>query len=119
MQDYRYDRVNSLAAHEAARQELAAKMAAYESQFGPVQTLPIRTDDKRVPYRISCPERRQAAMTKGRDKLNATRTAERQRNAERIEAMLKLGVSVKIICERTGLAMRTVRRIIAEDGLKP
>jgi hypothetical protein len=104
---------------DALRAEIAAKVAAYEAEFGSVQTLPIRADDKRVPYRISCPEKKQAAMTKGRDKLNATRTAERQRNSERIGAMLKLGVSVKIICERTGLAMRTVRRIMAEDGLMP
>ena len=110
---------HAIAQGDALRAEIAAKVAAYEAEFGPVQTLPIRTDDKRVPYRISCPEKKQAAMTKGRDKLNAARTAERQRNGERIEAMLKLGVSVKIICERTGLALRTVRRIIAEDGLKP
>jgi len=41
MHDYRYDRVNSLAAHEAARAELAAKMAEFERRHGPVQTLPI------------------------------------------------------------------------------
>jgi hypothetical protein len=41
MHDYRYDRVNSLAAHERARTELAAKMADYERKHGPVTTLPI------------------------------------------------------------------------------
>ena len=34
MHDYRYDRVNSLAAHERARTELAAKMADYSAANG-------------------------------------------------------------------------------------
>lgn len=47
-----------------AQLDLAAKVAAWEAKNGPVQTLPIRTDDKRVPYRISCPEKKQAARAK-------------------------------------------------------
>ncbi|OOE15157.1 hypothetical protein BSR09_00710 [Stutzerimonas degradans] len=54
-----------------AQLDLSAKIAAYEAQFGPVKTLPIRTDDKRVPYRISCPEKKQA----NRAKAAATRKA--------------------------------------------
>lgn len=64
MQNYAYDRVNTLAAHEAARQEIARKMAAFEAANGPVKTLPIRTDDKRIPYRITCPEKKQADRAK-------------------------------------------------------
>lgn len=55
---------HAIAQGEALRAEIAAKVAAYEAEFGPVQTLPIRTDDKRVPYRISCPEKKQAARAK-------------------------------------------------------
>src|SRR3546814_9514454 len=53
MQEFKYDRVHTPAAHEAARQEIARKMAAFEAANGPVETLPIRTDDKRIPYRIT------------------------------------------------------------------
>lgn len=42
MNDYRYDRVNSLAAHDAARKNLAALMAEYEQRNGPVVTTPIQ-----------------------------------------------------------------------------
>ena len=42
MYDFKYDRVNSLAAHEAARQELAAQMAEFISQGGRVQYLANR-----------------------------------------------------------------------------
>jgi len=71
MQEFKYDRVHTPAAHEAARLEIAQKMAAFEAANGPVETLPIRTDDKRIPYRITCPEKKQAA----RAKAAATRKA--------------------------------------------
>lgn len=50
MHDYRYDRVNSLAAHERARTELAAKMAEFERKHGPVVTLPIQVRDDSAAY---------------------------------------------------------------------
>ena len=46
MQEFNYDRVHTPAAQEAARQEIAAKVAAWEAENGPVETLPIRTGDK-------------------------------------------------------------------------
>ncbi len=110
---------HAIAQGEALRAEIAAKVAAYEAEFGPVQTLPIRTDDKRVPYRISCPEKKEAAKAKARQKMIEPRSAERKRNGERIGAMLKIGVPVRIIAERIGIAERSVRRILAEDGIKP
>ncbi|MCQ4302253.1 hypothetical protein NAV11_20255 [Pseudomonas songnenensis] len=112
---------HAIAQGEALRAELdlSAKIAAYEAEFGPVQTLPIRTDDKRVPYRISCPEKKKADKDKARSKLVEQRSRERQRSSERISAMLKIGVSPRIIAERIGIAERSVRRIMAEDGITP
>ena len=55
---------HAIAQGEALRAQIAAKVAVWEATNGPVQTLPIRTDDKRVPYRISCPEKKQAARAK-------------------------------------------------------
>lgn len=50
MHDFRYDRINSLAAHEAARSELAAQMAEYERRHGPVVTLPIQVRNDSAVY---------------------------------------------------------------------
>jgi len=55
---------HAIAQGELLRAQIAAKVAVWEATNGPVQTLPIRTDDKRVPYRISCPEKKQAARAK-------------------------------------------------------
>lgn len=71
MQDYRYDRIQTVEAQTAARKQLAEQMAAFEALNGPVETLPIRSGNKTVPYRINCPERKQAAQAKA----GATRRA--------------------------------------------
>lgn len=55
---------HAIAQGELLRAQIAAKVAVWEATNGPVQTLPIRTDDKRVPYRISCPEKKQAVRAK-------------------------------------------------------
>lgn len=60
---------HAIAQGELLRAQIAAKVAVWEATNGPVQTLPIRTDDKRVPYRISCPEKKQADKDKARSKL--------------------------------------------------
>ena len=120
MQDYRYDRVNSLASHEAARQEIARKMAAFEAEHGPVETTPILTTDKRIPYRISCPEKRQqrlsdeAVKVRSRSKINEERKQIRAGNRERILALAQCKLSTKAIAERTGLSTTTVRTVIRE-----
>ncbi len=120
MQDYRYDRVNSLASHEAARQEIARKMAAFEAQHGPIETTPILTTDKRIPYRISCPERKQqrlsdeAVKVRSRAKVNDERQQVHARNIERIQALANCQLNTKEIAKRTGLSASTVSKIIRE-----
>ncbi|TLX52773.1 hypothetical protein DN824_21945 [Stutzerimonas nosocomialis] len=99
--------------NDSARAQLAAQMAAWEAEHGPVETLPIHTEDKKPAFRITCPEKK-AAQQKA---SQASAKAERSRNAERIGAMLRLGVKVPTIAERTGLAQRSVRRIIKEERL--
>lgn len=46
MNDYQFDRMNSLAAHDAKRRTLAAMMAEYEREHGPVEALPIYAHDR-------------------------------------------------------------------------
>jgi len=112
---------HAIAQGEALRAELdlAAKVAAWEAKNGPVETQPIRPEGKTGPFRISCPEKKEAAKAKARQKMIEPRSAERKRNGERIGAMLKIGVPVRIIAERIGIAERSVHRIMAEDGIKP
>ncbi|MBU0792294.1 MAG: hypothetical protein KKC55_17805 [Gammaproteobacteria bacterium] len=120
MQDYRYDRVNSLASHEAARQEIARKMAAFEAEHGPVETTPILTTDKRIPYRISCPEKKQQQLSvmqtkeRSRKKLNEERIKIAASNRERIKALSNCKLSIKAIAERTGLSVSLVQRAVRD-----
>ncbi|WP_312141277.1 hypothetical protein [Stutzerimonas nitrititolerans] len=119
MQNYAYDRVNTLAAHEAARQEIARKMEEFEAEHGPVETLPIRVGDKVIPYRISCPEKKQAlsenqAKTRSRSRNNTRNAQIRATNRERVLALAKCTLGAKSIAERTGISVTTVRSILKE-----
>ena len=50
MHDNKYDRINTIASKEAARDEIAAAMAAYERQHGPIQTAPIISRGPQIRY---------------------------------------------------------------------
>lgn len=55
--------ITSIQARDGLRQTLAAKMAAFEAECGPVQTLPIRIGDAPIPgFRIHCPDKPKAAL---------------------------------------------------------
>ncbi|WP_312903772.1 winged helix-turn-helix transcriptional regulator [Stutzerimonas nitrititolerans] len=119
MQNYAYDRVNTLAAHEAARQEIARKMEEFEAEHGPVETLPILNHDKRIPFQITCPEKKRAlsenqAKTRSRGKVNEARQQIRARNRERVMSLAGCRLTPKAIAERTGLSVTTVRSILKE-----
>jgi len=119
MQNYAYDRVNTLAAHEAARQEIARKMEKFEAEHGPVETLPIRVGDKVIPYRIACPEKKQAmsenqAKARSRSRNNTRNAQIRATNRERVLALAKCTLGAKAIAERTGISVTTVRSILKE-----
>lgn len=56
--------LSAIAQGDALRAEIAAKTAAFEALHGPVETLPSLNRDKRIPYRITCPEKKQADRAK-------------------------------------------------------
>ncbi|GEM_PF-515154 len=119
MQNYAYDRVNTLAAHEAARQEIARKMEEFEAENGPVETLPILNHDKRVPFRLTCPEKKQAlseaqAKTRSRTRNNSRNAQVRATNRERVLALAGCTLGARAIAERTGISVTTVRSILKE-----
>lgn len=100
--------------------EIAALTEKWEIENGPVETLPIRTDDKRIPYRITCPEKKQqrlsdeAVKVRSRSKINEERKQIRAANRERVKALANCTLSAKAIAERTGLSISTVRSILKE-----
>ncbi|WP_312911018.1 winged helix-turn-helix transcriptional regulator [Stutzerimonas nitrititolerans] len=104
---------------DALRAEIAAKTAAYEAAFGPVETLPILNHDKRIPFQITCPEKKRAlsenqVKTRSRGKVNEARQQIRARNRERVMALAGCRLTPKAIAERTGLSVTTVRSILKE-----
>lgn len=104
---------------DALRAEIAAKTAAYEAAFGPVETLPILNHDKRVPFRLACPEKKQAlsenqAKTRSRSRNNTRNAQIRANNRERVLALAKCTMGAKAIAERTGISVTTVRSILKE-----
>lgn len=104
---------------DALRAEIAAKIAAWEAENGSVQTLPILTDDKRVPFRLSCPEKKaqltvSEAKERSRAKANAQVTSVRAANRERILALSNCNLTTKAIAERTGLSIGVVQRVFKE-----
>lgn len=105
---------------EALRAEIAAKVAAYVAERGPIQTLPILQHDKRLPFRVTCPERKQQRMSdeavkvRSRGRVNEQRAQIRAANRERVKALANCTLSAKAIAERTGLSITTVRSILKE-----
>lgn len=105
---------------DALRSEIAAKVAAWEAENGPVRTLPILTNDKRVPFRLSCPEKKQQQLSdtqakeRSRSKLNEDRVRIGAANRERILALSNSNLTTKAIAERTGLSIGVVQRVFKE-----
>lgn len=117
MQEFKYDRVHTPAAHEAARQEIARKMAAFEAANGPVETLPIRTDDKRIPYRITCPEKKASDRQKAARTLRGRENPQikiRAANVGKVRPYIGIGISQREIARLTDLSLPTVRSIRRE-----
>lgn len=124
MQEFKYDRVHTPAAQEAARQEIAAKVAAWEAENGPVETLPIRISDKVLPYVVSCPEKRAAqapsrrARNAGLGKGSAAKMM-RANNIKRVREAMRPGMSASELARRVGLTRPTVASILREIGEMP
>lgn len=110
---------SAIAQGDALRAELdlAAKTAAYEAQFGPVQTMPIeaRREQKRQGYNGAT-----AAQPKPPKHCEPKRAgggsydwhkAKRRNSIEQVLPLLREGLMIKVIAERTGLSVRTVSRI--------
>ena len=75
MFDNKYDRINTLASKEAARDQLAAAMAAYERKHGKVKTTPIMQRDATGNFHNIEAERMNQSRKRGRAKSTAAHKA--------------------------------------------
>ncbi|OLU31500.1 hypothetical protein BVH03_08485 [Pseudomonas sp. PA15(2017)] len=106
--------------------ELAALMATYERQHGPVQTLPIVTaGNKQLPFVITSPGKPKAKPSRAlrqRDHKHAElNTAKKRKAAERLEILHRMapaGASINEMCDATGLSAKTVMDRLRDHRIK-
>jgi hypothetical protein len=130
MQNYAYDRVNTLAAHEAERQKLAAQMDEYVTSGGTIQIIegfqyrpiPERTWNNNQGNRAAEDASRRRGVKNSAMKKRSGNTdkhrEQRQRNIDSILPLLRQGLNSVQISERIGIDSRSVRRIITDEGLR-
>lgn len=120
----------SIQLRDQVRAEIAAKVSAYEAQHGPVETLPIRIDDKQVPFRIACPEKPRAKaqvkpkpsralrqLDSKRAAMNSARKTRALQRLETIRQMAARGAKVTEMADATGIAATSVMRLIREHNI--
>lgn len=118
------DRINTIAALDGLRAEIAAKVAAWEAENGPVETLPIRIGDKVIPYVVSCPEKRAAQAPRrpvrsaGPGKGSGAKMI-RANNIQRVREAMRPGMSASELARQVGLTRPTVASILREIGEMP
>jgi hypothetical protein len=106
----------AIAAGESLRAEIAVLMAAYEAEHGPVETKPIvpRLEQKRPSYNRGVAAQPKPAKPPAPAKGGGSydwHKAKRRHSVEQIAPLLREGMQLKVIAERTGLSVRTVSRI--------
>ena len=75
MFDNKYDRINTLASKDAARDQLAAAMADFEKKHGKVKTTPIMQRDSTGTFHNIEAERMNQSRKRGRAKSTAAHKA--------------------------------------------
>ena len=86
MHENKYDRINTLASKDAARDQLAAAMADFESKHGPVKTLPIMQRDSTGNFHNIEAHRMEESRRRGRAKSSAAAKAKaRKPGPDRLE----------------------------------
>lgn len=110
---------SAIAQGDALRAELglAAKTEAWEAENGPIETLPIHSHDKRLPYRITCPEKKASDRQKAARTLRGRTNPQikiRAANVEKVRPYIGVGISQREIARLTDLSLPTVRSIRRE-----
>lgn len=108
---------------EAVRASLAEQMAAYEQQYGEIQTLPIRVGDAPIEtFSINVPGKPKAAKP-SRDLRSqdfrrvTTRTQKKLENVRKVRELAATGMRIADMAEQTGLTAKYIMKLINEHGL--
>lgn len=119
--------LSCIQALDAARTDIAAKTAAYEAQFGKVETLPIRIGDAPVEqFTIHNPEKpkpakQSRALRNADHKRVLLRTTRKMEKVNRIRELAATGITIEQIAERAGftppLTAKYVMRQMLEHGI--
>ena len=105
------------------RATIAAKTAAYESEFGPVQTLPIYIGDRPAPsFTVTVPGKpkahQQSQKLRASDHKRVTlRTQKKMVKVASIRELAVTGMKIADMAERLDMTAKYVQRIILEHGL--
>lgn len=108
---------------DTLRATIAAKTAAYESEFGPVQTLPIYIGDRPAPsFTITAPGKpkahQQSQKLRAADHKRVTlRTQKKMAKVQKIRELAVTGMKIADMAERLDMTAKYVQRIILEHGL--
>lgn len=109
--------INTVSAREADRQAIAAAVAAFVEENGPIETTAIIVgEDKKIPYRISCqdakkPKPRSLNPGSGSGSQSKIRRAA---NLERVRPYLDSGLRYTEIGKILGLTAQTVSSLVKE-----
>ena len=113
-------------------EELAALMARFEAEKGPIETAEIVIRPTPTTGKFSLAQTKEEDARSQRRGSAAGLAAQRaanpgcaeyqrergKRNAERVAHLYKLGVELEVIARRLGLTPRSVRRHISSEGLR-
>lgn len=116
--------LSCIQALDAARADIAAKVAAWEAENGPVQTLPIRVGNAPVEtFSINVPGKPKnmpssSQALRAMDHARVTqRTAKKLEKVARIRELASTGMKIEEIAENSGLTPRYVMKAISEHGI--
>lgn len=109
---------------EDARQKLAAQVAAFEAENGPVKTLPIRIGNSPIETfsinspgkQKSMPSSSQSLRAKDHDRITI-RKQKRNDNVEKVRELALTGITIEAIADQAGLSRKYVLRLIREHNI--
>ena len=118
----------SIQLRDSARDQLAAQMAAYEAEHGPVQTLPIFVGERPKeiftihipgkPKSMPASSQKLRQLDHKRSAMNVARKAKSDARVEVIRSMAASGATIAQMADATGIAPRSVMRLMRDNGIK-
>lgn len=108
---------------DTARATIAAKTAAYEAEFGPIETLPIYIGERPRPsFTVTVPGKPKAhqqsrELRQADHKRVTLRTQKKMAKVASIRELAITGMKIADMAERLDMTTKYIMRIILEHGL--